>query len=354
MRINDLSQSKTAILSDHWLAHPEDREKIAASFNTTIYNVERYLQFFRHFDTKRAEQERDDLLNFFSDEPQPDTVPAIKDTLPEPVPASVTRAMPRYTLPVTTSGDNVVITSDWHLPALNWPLWYAAVFVARAIEASHVFVIGDIQDNGQPGLSPWPAIWPVPVPTGDDCIDQAISLTGYIHEQTGAEVVITGGNHDVWGDRATGGQYWINRQLRASGVTVSRYHYCYHDTSRGRWYLTHPKNYSRALLGVPAQHRDRVECHVACAHTHGLGLGVRNGRWIAEAGGLFDPSQMQYLNVAHSTAPMPTPGFMYLRRGTPYLVNENSDLTDVLGPLYDEYVAQLASLEVQAGQGAAA
>lgn len=254
-----------------------------------------------------------------------------------------------YQKPLTVEADTCVLTSDWHLPKFHWRLWLASLFVARAINAKHYFVLGDMRDNNQAGVTPWPRSWTVPEATGDETIDQLLDLLTKTQQATKCRIWATDGNHDEWPEKNLGGQYWFNRWIaQLPNVTATRLQYCDLITKKGTWRLTHPKG-GGVLLSLPRRMRERKfpENHVAAAHTHKLGMGLNVGYWTMEIGGLFWPEAMQYTLQTDKAMEPPQPGFAFLVDGDPYIVSDQHDMRFYLGSYYPHYTKALASLERQ-------
>lgn len=83
-----------------------------------------------------------------------------------------------------------------------------------------------------------------------------------------------------------------------------------------RWYICHPRTYSRTPLANPRTLTTKVEANVITAHAHhcAIGYGPQGSLVAAEAGGLFDRRKTEYLK-ASTTYPCWTPGFGWMQGG---------------------------------------
>ncbi len=86
------------------------------------------------------------------------------------------------------------------------------------------------------------------------------------------------------------------------------------DPNVGLYRVTHPKNYSRLRLSVANRLALKFNQNIVVFHGHHLSKGYSdNGKVIADGGGLFDPEQLEYVQLNDTTAPLMRKGFCALR-----------------------------------------
>lgn len=104
--------------------------------------------------------------------------------------------------------------------------------------------------------------------------------------------------------------------LASSGqLLVSDYPGCFVDDQE-RWVLLHPAQATSAAGKVAAALSDQYSSHVVVGHSHLMASVRYRGRWLLEAGGLFDVEKLQYVAERPSARPTPQAGFWVLVGGT--------------------------------------
>lgn len=321
MKLSDLSYTKLSILSDHWLEKPEDRAAIAASFEDQQVTIERYLQFFRHFESKRAELDTEALLAMFSNTPQdqpPATVEAILDEAAS-VPQYPPSPSPEWNEYLEIDCDNAIIIADVELPDYDEQLMRAAHAVAVHHGIKTLIIGGDY--TALDSVSDWKKVY------------QRQGAVGLLQElQMASRVLDTAltwfdrvyaimGNHEWRLGRALNGQlgpYDVIKTLNGE-VRVEPYDFMYLNTSRGRVMVVHPSNYSRKQLHVPQDilNTEEPRCHIMSTHTHHSASGMdASGHYeLMEIGCLRAPLKTQYKSQRRTTHPQWTQGFAVIKDG---------------------------------------
>jgi len=366
---NTLSQQDIDKLAARWPnATDTQRTRFCQSFSVSPGYVDRYLSWYRGFQNRPAATQRNGnghgngsggaapaAVRAYA-EPPPRVDDADDAPDDDPIAALATGYKPglqvsKFDGPLTIKADTVVLTSDWHIPRLNWDMWLRSLYVSRAINAEVYFLLGDQRDNNQPGMTPWPSSWFITEPRADTAEDMLLEAVKLTQQAVKTRVITIEGNHDRWIDRKTEGQYWFNRQLgKIPGVIASRLGYCDLVTSKGTWRLSHPKGKGGALLRLPRVMREKkhLDKNVAIGHTHKFGMGLNAGYYIMELGGLFEPDAMQYTKADDVPYEDAQPGFAFLVDGDPYMVTPQQDMRFYLGDkLYRQYRKSAAVLAEQ-------
>lgn len=221
---------------------------------------------------------------------------------------------------LTVSGD-LVVGTDFHMPFYDRELMARMIVRSRELQVKRLAIGGDLFNFGY--LSTFRQYYEM----RDESLDADIRMGREMFEALLAwmdEVIILPGNHDqrlqkALLDKSSGKALWdlfIPEKLRPK-VTISRLPYLWIDTPRGRYRLTHPKSYSRTPLAVPRNLAEKYHCHVISAHGHHFAVGSSpSGYTVAESGGLFDPTRVDYRYLSGDTThPEWSKGFIILKEG---------------------------------------
>jgi len=232
--------------------------------------------------------------------------------------------------PMRLSGDNWMVTCDWHVPQTDWSLVQHMVAVAKKHSIKRMVIAGDFFDQNQFSqfanvLPPTP--WAVERDAAHLIMDY---LLGWFDE-----IVITMGNHDRrltrWADAALDLKDIWGDIVNSPKVHVSQYGWCTIQTSRTRdnglplvWRATHPKNYSQIRGKVGNNLADLYDASVITSHEHHTALGKsKSGRhWYMSLGGLCDPAKIVYTQLDDGLSTRMAPSFGMLLGGFPYVFAE--------------------------------
>jgi predicted phosphodiesterase len=222
--------------------------------------------------------------------------------------------------PLVHDGD-IAISADWHIPLYDPK--YANKFItdARDRGINQLVIAGDFFNFD--ALS---AYDPKQVDAGlEGEIDEAIAVMNVLLE-TFTRVYFLWGNHDARLHRALG----FAMQFRSAMETVfgklgnelldrivfSNLDHMWVESERGKWYICHPKNYTKVPLSTARALAPKVNAHVITAHSHhcAVGYGPDGEKVVAEIGGLFDRHKTGYLQRT-TTFPTWQQGYAFLEDG---------------------------------------
>ena len=232
--------------------------------------------------------------------------------------------------PMHLSGDNWMVTCDWHVPQTDWSLVQHMVAVAKKHSIRRMVIAGDFFDQNQFSqfanvLPPTP--WAVERDAAHLIMDY---LLGWFDE-----IDIVMGNHDRrlirWADAALDIKDLWGEFITSPRVHISQYGWCTIQTSRTRdnglpliWRATHPKNYGKQRGVVSSQLADLEDCSIISGHEHHTAQGASlSGRhWWMALGGLYDVNKIAYAKLTDSLSTRMSPSFGMLLGGYPYVFAE--------------------------------
>ena len=229
--------------------------------------------------------------------------------------------------PVNLSGDNWMITCDWHVPQTDWTLVERMVAVAKKHNIRRMVIAGDFFDQGQ--FSRYASVIP-PTPWAVER-DAAHLIMDYLLGWFD-EIDIVMGNHDRrltrWADAALDLKDIWGDIVTDRRVHITQFGWCTITTSRtlddGRplvWRATHPKNYSQIRGKIGGDIADMYDMSVISGHEHHTAIvKSRSGRhWAMSLGGLYDPAKIVYTQLDDGLSTKMSPSFGMLLDGYPYV-----------------------------------
>jgi len=225
--------------------------------------------------------------------------------------------------PLTLTGDNFMVTSDWHIPETNWRLIERMIAIAtrHLRQPRQLIIAGDLLSESR--FSAFANLIP-PTPWAQER-DAAREILRTLLD-TFSDVWVIMGNHDrrmiKWSDANLDEKDIFGMILQNPRVHVNKYAYLTIETSTGvKWRVTHPAAYRQARGVTPALLADKLEMNVAAGHEHHSALTFSpSGRHVAMSlGGLYDPRKIAYMQLTDSLKPAMTPGFGLLLDGFPHL-----------------------------------
>lgn len=206
------------------------------------------------------------------------------------------------------SGDWVV-SSDYHIPYTDVELIRLMITTAKKFKVRNLLVAGDF-------------------------LDQAAFSTFFVQEELDFREELEGareifkllagwftnikfllGNHDIRLLKLL--QFKLGAEdffkMISDKVQVSQYPYC---KINNKWYITHPKNYSKIATRVAHWLNHREQCHVGVAHGHAMGVTYSpSGREVLfDTGGIFDQTRVEYKNLIDTTHANWISGFSLIYR----------------------------------------
>jgi len=215
--------------------------------------------------------------------------------------------------PLNIKCDNVIYTSDWHIPFYDINLKDALFKIAEDYSVDTLCVAGDFWDcdnYSQHVRLSW-------AETFKQEIEEIRSVLRDITE-TFKITYFCRGNHE---------KRWINLNMAMMGMeelfALTRIHTGYEVTTddhmylyqgNQKWLLCHPRNFRQVNLSVAKDLAAKYQCNVVSGHGHQFAQGWdRSGRYrIADGGGLFHRESIAYLRET-SCHPMTRNGFYVIQ-----------------------------------------
>lgn len=241
--------------------------------------------------------------------------------------------------------EDMMITADWHIPVYDPDYVNAMIRRARAEGLTTLAIAGDFFNFDS--LSAYD-------PKQDDAnlgreYSESIAVMRVILE-TFDHIVYVWGNHDARFHRALGyamqfsaamkmvfgalgkealerisftnlDHFWIGvgkPTFSKDEVELEQDMWLPHN----RWYICHPKNYTRTPLSTARKLAAKYNANVATAHSHHCAVGYAEDgeKMVAECGGLFDRHKTKYLQRS-TTHPTWQQGFGWLKGGRFHLTS---------------------------------
>ncbi len=224
--------------------------------------------------------------------------------------------------PLELSGQNWMITSDWHVPETDWRMIERVISIAtkHMRQPRQLVIAGDFFSQSQ--FSQFANIIP-PAPWAQER-DAAREILRTLLD-TFADIWIIMGNHDrrliKWSMANLDEGDVFGMVIQNPRVHVNKFAYCTIQTEEGKWRITHPAAYRQARGVTPALMADKFEMNVMAGHEHHTALAFSpSGRHIGiSIGGLYDVSKIAYAQLTDSLKPNMVPGFAMLRDGYPHV-----------------------------------
>jgi hypothetical protein len=210
------------------------------------------------------------------------------------------------------------ITNDWQIPFHDASLVDAMIYVATKVHnMKNLLICGDFWDNHM--YSSFTKLTEGLTSEDQYVVSEEIMEMLLDHFD---HIVWSSGNHEFRLMRMLEGNIKFERLGRMitsnDKVTLTPYPYVHINNS---WRVTHPRNFSIIPLTVARKLAGKHSRNIICAHGHRLGVSfAESGRFIvADSGGLFDVTKMDYVMLTDSTHAMMNSGFMMLENNYPYV-----------------------------------
>lgn len=271
------------------------------------------------------------VLEMEDDEPLPTREPLdIKVTgpfLPEDLLPEIVRFKP-----VEIHDDNVIVTSDWHLPLFDAKLVNRMIADARAYNVKRLIINGDYWNmdtfgHFKPGQ-----------PEGDwENYERPVgNLVMKTLLESFEEIIIGWGNHDHRLAKKNGFKYSFEECMRWafdslsddewSRLTISELDYMHLFAGGRKYRVCHPKNFSTLPLSVARSLAEKHHCSVITGHSHHIAMGMaRDGTNIViECGGFYSKDHTEYVQKTskfHEWAK----GYIQFFKGAPLIKSPHFD-----------------------------
>ena len=243
--------------------------------------------------------------------------------------------------PLNIESDLTLLTSDWHIPFHKPEYVETALGMALERGIPDIAVIGDFWDCDNYSTY-------INYGIKDTFQAEIKHITRQLKRLVGLfeNVYFCVGNHEARFLRANAvenahGHLKLKQMMNMTGITEG--YVCTDNrwmTLNNEWRLTHPKNYSQTKLRVARRLADKYRMSVISTHGHftagapdpllrhpaflrpALHLtgqkkktGDETVVQVADIGGLFDESKMEYKNIIDTTFPPTNPGFAIYDHG---------------------------------------
>lgn len=226
--------------------------------------------------------------------------------------------------PLALSGDWIIV-GDVHCNTVRGDFFQRPLDIAaRYLTAPRQLIIaGDLLN-----ADTWSSYEPTYAPASWENEIQATRYFLELYLKTFDRIVILVGNHELRVTRRTHAAITPELLMRMVStderVTVSHFGHCVIESPSGAWRITHGSDYSVNQLTVTATLADKFHQHIIGHHQHHLAIGwSRFGQYVCvDNGGLFDCSQMAYVQIEDSKKPTMKVGFTLLKGGSPYLFGD--------------------------------
>lgn len=195
------------------------------------------------------------------------------------------------------------VTADWHLPLTDFQLVNTFIDHARDIGATNwLLVAGDwfnIDALSAFDFKQDTAGLPKEIEASTITMDRLLD--------TFETVTISWGNHDARVHKSLGYKVPFTQAMRmmfadldpekVARIRLTNLDHVYIDTPRGPYFVAHPKAYSSVPLTAARKIAAVKHSHTITGHSHHTAVGhdVSGKFVIAEIGGFFDASKVEYL-----------------------------------------------------------
>ncbi len=228
--------------------------------------------------------------------------------------------------PLALSGD-IMITGDVHVPYTDYELATRVAMVGKKHlkRPRRLLIAGDL--FSMESFSMYAAIIEHPSWAQErEAVKELLHLWLAVYD----EIYMLMGNHERRLQKWTAGAFEETDLLALtySGDKVhwSNFGYCTVDTERGKWRVTHPRNYSINRLTVAEALANKFQCNIISHHEHHLAMGYdRYGHYmLVNNGWLGDESKLPYVALDDSKSNRMMKGFCMLRDGIPTIFADES------------------------------
>jgi hypothetical protein len=196
------------------------------------------------------------------------------------------------------------VTADWHHPLTDYGLVNVFIEQARELRATNWLLVAGDWFNVD-ALSAFDY--------KQDSANLSLEMLGSTATmeavlKTFKRVIFSWGNHDARMHKALGYKVPFTKAMRMmfedlderllDRIQFTNLDHVLIDTpARGRYMAAHPKTYNQTPLSTAIKLAGKHLCHVLTGHSHHTALGYdRSGKFlVAELGGFFDASRVEYL-----------------------------------------------------------
>jgi hypothetical protein len=206
--------------------------------------------------------------------------------------------------PLDVDCDNALITSDFHLPFVDWWLFQEMIKSAKDNDIKTLFISGDMWDCDN--YTKFTRLTPM------EAFEEEVESVRFhlkILMQEFKDIYICRGNHEKrWIDMNAGrmGMKELFKLAIPGNYSEDYFNEHVHITmddhirltqSDNCWLLCHPKNFRIINLSVVRDLAAKYHCNVIGAHGHQMCQGWDKSGWyrICDGGGLFDKNALEYL-----------------------------------------------------------
>lgn len=223
-----------------------------------------------------------------------------------------------------------MITSDWHLPLIDTDVVFKMILIAKKFKIKRLAIVGDFVDFESISL------WEHKNKNAEirKDLDSATKMLEVLFDWFD-EIRWSFGNHDERLSRLfnfalhpTEFGKLITDQI-GKKLFISSHPYIELE-NKGKWRLTHPKNFSILTARVPAKLAEKYRCSVLGAHGHHLGFcfDVSGQDICGDLGCLCDFEKTHYMMYNDTTHPRWNKGFAMVRNGCYYQFSASYKATD--------------------------
>lgn len=223
-----------------------------------------------------------------------------------------------------------MVTSDWHLPLIDTDVVLKMILIAKKFNIKRLVIVGDFVDFESISL------WEHKNKNAEirKDLESATKMLDVLFCWFD-EIRWSFGNHDERLSRLfnfslhpTEFGKLITDQI-GKKLFISSHPFIELE-NKGKWRLTHPKNFSIITARVPAKLSEKYRCSVLGAHGHHLGFcfDVSGQDICADLGCLCDFEKTHYTIFNDTTHPRWNKGFAMVRNGCYYQFSASYKATD--------------------------
>jgi len=223
-----------------------------------------------------------------------------------------------------------IVTSDWHLPLIDADIAFKMILIAKKFNIKKLAIVGDLVD--------FEVISRFDHKNRAAALEKDFKAAGKLLDilfKWFDRIDWSFGNHDERLSKLFDFQLEPSRFGRliteqvGKKLFISSHPYMILE-NKGKWRLTHPKNFSIITARVPARLAEKYRCSVLGAHGHHLGFCFdSSGKDIAaDLGCLTDYEKTHYIMFSDTTHPRWNKGFAMVRNGCYYQFSANPKATD--------------------------
>jgi len=343
MKFNDLSKSEMCFIAKHWPGITErDQQQTARWLGVSVSYLDRQLAWVRNYEQRPGGVTSTPKKDLHRVTVHPTSAPE-NTTGALSIPEYPPSPSKEWTDWLEIDCENAIIIADVEMPDYDADLMRLAHAMAVKHNIKTLLIGGDY--DAFDTITPWS------VAHRDNTeltLRETFALDAAMLDTAMSwfdDVYAVMGNHDQRWSKLLDGQLGPYDVIHTSNgqVIVKPYTYMYLNTSRGKYKLTHPKNYSKNQLTTPRNiiQKESERCHIISTHTHHCCKGFdQSGQWvIAEIGCLRNPKATKYKQTGDTNHPQWVQGFAMLLDGYLHVLpKEHTDWRRWLG---DDLHAQL-------------